>query len=98
MTLLLDQHFDRTLDALLARALAANPRPIRLDAWLFEDLPARTAAERRLVQAGVSARIRSAHKPLVHFFLEEAPGPHDAATIRLPSHPHAISPALSAGS
>ena len=43
MTLLLDQHFDRTLDALLALGAACppNPAPIRIDAWLFEDLPAR---------------------------------------------------------
>jgi hypothetical protein len=89
MTVLLDQRFDRTLDRLLARFANGNHRGTRIEAWLFEDIAARADAEQRLAQAGVKARLRSAYKPLVHFFLEEAPGPYDTVTVALPSDPHA---------
>ncbi len=87
MTVLLDQSFDRTLDGLLARFTSGDYRGARVEAWLFEDLAARTDAERRLAQAGVRARLRSAYKPLVHFFLEELPAQPDAVTVHLPADP-----------
>jgi hypothetical protein len=90
MTLLLDQQFDRTLDGLLARFANGDCRGTRIEAWLFEDIAARADAEQRLAQAGVRARLRSAYKPLIHFFLEDAPGPYDAVTVTLPSDPHAL--------
>lgn len=90
MTVLLDQRFDRTLDTLLARFATGAHRGARLEAWLFEDAAARADAERRLAQAGIRARLRSAYKPLVHFFLEDAPGPYDAVTLHLPADPHAL--------
>ena len=90
MTLLLDQQFDRTLDGLLARFANGDCRGTRIEAWLFEDIAARADAEQRLAQAGVQARLRSAYKPLIHFFLEDAPGPYDAVTVTLPSDPHAL--------
>jgi hypothetical protein len=68
------------------------PNPARYDltpgcSRTFRHARPRNGASFKPASAPVS---RSAHKPLVHFFLEEAPGPHDVATIRLPSHPHAI--------
>jgi len=90
MTTLLDATFARTLDTLVER-LAAMPGA-RAQAWVFEDADARRAAERRLAAAGVRAEIRSAYKPLVHFFLDDFPGEVDVAqraahgvTVRLPA-------------
>ncbi|MEZ2218487.1 M14 family zinc carboxypeptidase [Rhizobium sp. RCC_161_2] len=70
MTTILDLDVPRTLDELLSQLLARPPaHPV--EAWLFDDGPSRRAAEETLAAAGVRARIRSAYKPLVHFFLEE---------------------------
>jgi hypothetical protein len=71
MTVLLDQTFPRTLDALVER-FSMSPPGTRVEAWVFKDFPARASAEGRLRAYGVNARLRSAYKPLVHFFLEEA--------------------------
>lgn len=71
MTVLLERTYDRTLAALVAR-LPAEVRPGETaEVWCFEDEPARRAAERMLAGQGITARIRSAYKPLVHAFLEE---------------------------
>ncbi len=70
MTVLLQASFPRTLDALVAR-FATAPRGTRIEAWLFEDEAPRRAAETCLRGVGVEAKIRSAYKPLLHFFLEE---------------------------
>ncbi len=78
MTVLVEARFPRTLDALLARFADGGHRGARLEAWLFEGEPARRAAEARLRETGVEARLRSAYKPLVHAFLEEI----DASRLR----------------
>ena len=89
MTILIDTEVPRTLDALVAELFANKPdQPV--EAWLFEDATARRAAEARLAAAAVTAKIRSAYKPLLCFFLEEV----DRAalrqvTIRYPRHPEA---------
>ncbi|MGJ7530193.1 hypothetical protein [Variovorax sp. GB1P17] len=72
MTLLIDTVIPRTLPQLIER-FTANP-VTRIEAWLFEDAAARRAAEKTLSKAGVKAVLRSAYKPLVHFFLEEFDG------------------------
>ncbi len=86
MTILLDRQIDRTLDALVERFANEAHRGARLEAWVFEDLAARNAAELRLAGAGIRARLRSAYKPLVHFFLEEGTATPSAVTVQLPSH------------
>lgn len=88
MMLPLDATFPRTLDALVEEFEAA--RGTSLEAWLFEDEAARRAAERRLAAAGVTARIRSAYKPLLHFFLEEVDRADlSSVLVRYPVHPAA---------
>jgi hypothetical protein len=72
MTTLLDATFERTLDAWIARYSAPEFRGFVLEGWLFESAAARRHAETVLAAAGVTARLRSAYKPLVHYFLEEA--------------------------
>src|ERR1043165_7417227 len=89
MATILDFTTPRTLDTLVARFLKKPPRgPV--EAWLFEDGAARRAAEQRLAAAGVTARFRSAYKPLVHFFLEEADlDGVVTVVVRYPRHPKA---------
>jgi hypothetical protein len=63
-------------------------RGASLEGWLFEGAMARRAAEQRLRAAGVEARLRSAYKPLVHFFLEDLDlADVAAATIHYPVNP-----------
>jgi hypothetical protein len=92
-TVLLECSVPRTLDAWLARFESGEWRGTRVEGWLFEGVAARRAAERRLAAAGVQARLRSAYKPLVHFFLEEVDATGLAsATVRYPVHPQALAP------
>ena len=68
MTILLDTSIPHTLDTLVEH-VAAMPG-VQVQAWVFDDVATRRAAEQRLAAAGVQAAIHSAYKPLLHFFLE----------------------------
>ena len=97
MTDILDFATPRTLDVLVARY---TKKPVRgpVEAWLFEDGPARRQAEKALAAAGVTARFRSAYKPLVHFFLEEADlAGVTSVEVRYPRHKSAPYRPLSPG-
>jgi hypothetical protein len=89
MTILIDTVIARTLDALVEELSAGRPdQPV--EAWVFEDAAARRAAETRLAAASVTAKIRSAYKPLLCFFLEEVErAALRQVTIRYPRHPEA---------
>lgn len=88
-TVLLARDFERTLDTLVAR-LAADPPSGPVEAWLFEDRAARAQAEARLAGLGIAARIRTAYKPLLAFFREEADlAGVSSAVVRYPRHPAA---------
>ena len=88
MTELLGIDIPRTLDAIVRDHAKAGTS---LEAWVFEDEAARRAAEATLAASGVQARIRSAYKPLLHFFLEEIElSGLSAVTIFTPSHPLAV--------
>ncbi|CAJ50043.1 conserved hypothetical protein, partial [Bordetella avium 197N] len=69
--ILLDMPFSRLIEDWLARYTQAQWRGCRLEGWLFEGLEARRQAEAKLAEAGVSARLHSAYKPLVHAILED---------------------------
>ena len=87
---LLEKTFDRTLDAWTHAYMAPAWRGAVVEGWLFEGVDARRAAEDRLAQAGVTARFRSAYKPLVHFFLEDVEREGlVSALVRYPLHEHA---------
>lgn len=74
----------RTLDQLPATPGA------RYEAWTFDDAESRRAQEIRLSALGVTARIRSAYKPLLTFFLEDVDLSGVATIeIRYPVHPAA---------
>lgn len=85
MSTLLTAAPPRTLERLLTEAGAGQ-----LALWCFDDRAARQAAEAALAARGISARIRSAYKPLLHAFLEEIllEGLTEAA-ITYPVHPDA---------
>lgn len=74
----------RTLDRLVGET-----RQGPLEAWTFDDRADRRAAEQALAARGIAARIRSAYKPLLHFFLDEARPGFTAARIAWPHHPQA---------
>ncbi len=91
MKVLLDRTFARTLDALVTTYAQPMYRGARLDAWLFEDAEARRAAEARFAEHGVSARLHSAYKPLLHAFLEDiALDGLQAVTLVYPRHADAV--------
>jgi hypothetical protein len=91
-TPLLDLHLARTLDQWVAEYGQAPWRGAQLEGWLFEAAPARRAAEQRLAQRGVQARLRSAYKPLLHHFLEEVDcSALRAVTVHYPVHAQAAS-------
>ncbi|CUK16964.1 Zinc carboxypeptidase [Achromobacter sp. 2789STDY5608615] len=87
---LLEKTFDRTLDAWIHAYKAPAWRGAAVEGWLFEGVDARREAEARLAQAGVTARFRSAYKPLLHYFLEEVERDGlTAVELRYPLHEHA---------
>jgi hypothetical protein len=89
-TPLLELTLPRTLDSWVAKFEQSEWRGAHIQGWLFEGVAARRAAERRLAASGVQAQLRSAYKPLLHYFLEEIDCSTLAAvTVRYPVHPHA---------
>ncbi|MCO5732589.1 M14 family metallopeptidase [Rhizobium sp. SSA_523] len=86
MTKIFETSFERSLDQLVAMAQPGD----RFEAWTFDDRSSREAAMARLAEKGVTARIRSAYKPLVTFFREEV-DLDDVETIEIhyPVHPAA---------
>ncbi|MFK3780788.1 M14 family metallopeptidase [Agrobacterium sp. NPDC089420] len=83
MSQIFDQTFDRTLDILVAGARPGQS----FEAWTFDDGKSRRAAENRLREKGVSARIRSAYKPLLFTFLEDIDlAGVEAIEVRYPVH------------
>jgi hypothetical protein len=90
-TTLLETSVPRKLIAWTDRFLQPEWRGCVLEGWLFEGPAARRGTQERLREAGVQARIRSAYKPLLHFFLEEVDREQlVAATVRYPVHPRAL--------
>lgn len=79
---IVDQNWDLTIDWLktLDRSFSA---------WVFADLSTRRRCEHELAKKGITARIYSAYKPLVHYFLEDAPLDKNIESIRIsyPAHP-----------
>lgn len=69
--ILLERSFPRTTRSLLDEYATPAYHGYQLEAWVFDDESERQATETAFKAAGISARLRSAYKPLVHFFLEE---------------------------
>ena len=87
MTTIFEGAFERTLDTLLTTYGKEAARGTKLEAWLFDDAASRKAAEQKLASFGVKAALRSAYKPLLHFFLEEVDRAALASVVvRYPQH------------
>ncbi len=71
MSILLQKNFARTLDSLVLRFSDVAYRGMSIEAWLFNDRHDRRRAEADLAACGIKARLRSAYKPLLHYFLED---------------------------
>ncbi|RCS23028.1 peptidase M14 [Phyllobacterium salinisoli] len=83
MTEIFAKSFDRTLDQLVAKGVPGQS----FEAWTFDDRKSRLAAQRKLAEKGVTARIRSAYKPLLCVFLEEIDlAGVESIEIRYPIH------------
>ncbi|QUJ68955.1 hypothetical protein KDD30_07780 [Photobacterium sp. GJ3] len=81
-----------TLEALIDGFSHKDYQGFQLEVWVFADHPTRLAAEKKLRQLGIEARIFSAYKPLVHFFLESfsfEQYPSQSIEIGYPVSPHA---------
>lgn len=86
MTILFEKRFERSLNRLVEMAAPGD----RFEAWTFDDRQSREAAMARLAEKGVTAKLRSAYKPLLTFFLEEVElDGLQAVEIRYPVHPQA---------
>ncbi len=74
------------IDQLAARVGAGE----QLELWCFDDETQRRSVEAAFASRGISAKIRSAYKPLLHAFLEDMPEIGIASiTVTVPSHPAA---------
>ena len=64
---------------------------LSVEVWLFEDRVARGLLASRLAKVGARARVCSAYKPLLHYFLERAAlsGMRDVI-VEYPCHPQAV--------
>lgn len=69
--ILFERTFPRTTRCLIEAYAHEAYRGYRLEAWVFDDEAERRSTEAIFEAAGVEAHLRSAYKPLVHFFLEE---------------------------
>ncbi|BBI59114.1 hypothetical protein HSBAA_04200 [Vreelandella sulfidaeris] len=66
--ILLERSFPRTARSLLDEYATPAYQGYQLEAWVFDDEAERQATETAFNDAGINARLRSAYKPLVHFF------------------------------
>ncbi len=87
MSMIFEKSFERSLDVLVARFSDASMKGATVEAWLFDDLQSRKAAEAKLHALGITAKLHSAYKPLVHFFLEDVDcGNLKQISIAYPAH------------
>lgn len=87
MTSIFEKSFERSIDQL--QALCADPamQGATVEAWLFDDRKSREATEKKLKAIGVKAKLHSAYKPLVHFFVEDVDcSTLSKVTINYPAH------------
>ena len=64
---------------------------LSVEVWLFEDRAARDLLASHLAKAGMHARVCSAYKPLLHYFLERAAtSALRDVIVEYPRHPQAV--------
>ena len=86
MTTIFETSIERTLETLVT---GAKPG-LSFEAWTFDDTKSRRTTEAALKDKGITARIRSAYKPLLFTFLEEIDlDGVTAIEVRYPVHANA---------
>lgn len=86
MTTIFKKTYPSVLQSLINDAQSGD----NLELWTFEDAKTRKAAEAALAAKGVSAKIRSAYKPLIYALLEEIDlAGVTAIEVNYPVHPNA---------
>ena len=73
MSHILSTSFTPTTEQLIEQFSHPECQGQEVEAWVFADQEHRKQVETRLLKNGVKAKIRSAYKPLLHFFLEDLP-------------------------
>lgn len=89
MNNLLSTSFIPTTEQLIEQFSHPEYQGREVEAWIFADQEQRQQVETRLLEVGVKAKIRSAYKPLLHFFLEELPldlGTLSSVEVAYPVH------------
>jgi hypothetical protein len=83
----LDRTYVRTLDDIVTRYAGEAPGT-RLEFWTFDNASHRKEAEHAFMEHGLHARVHSAYKPLLHYFLEDVDRT-DLKSIEIvyPTHP-----------
>lgn len=86
--ILLERTFDSAASTLLNELTGSDCKFEQVDVWLFEDQERREAIAAELASHGMTARVHSAYKPLIHFFLEDvATDGLTAIHVTYPVHP-----------
>lgn len=89
-TVLRDQTFARTLTQWTREVAATAQAGDTVTFWVFDDQHHRQVAEKQLRALGIEARVLSAYKPLVHYFIEDVELDGLAhARVHYPVQPHA---------
>ena len=71
MTVMFEHTLALTASQILEDSRLASWSGQTLELWLYEDQTARLALLSALADLGIAARVHSAYKPLLHFFLED---------------------------
>ncbi len=74
MTVMLEHTIALTASQILADPRLASWSGRTLELWLYEDQAARQTLQTTLRHLAIDATVRSAYKPLLHFFLEDMGG------------------------
>ncbi|MFT2098427.1 peptidase M14 [Marinomonas sp. 2405UD66-6] len=93
MSSIFSTHISLTTDWLIKEFSQSEYQDCTLEAWVFADKTHRQEAEVSLQKLGIQAKIRSAYKPLIHFFVEDLPFPKsDIKSIKVTYPIHDAAP------
>ncbi|MEP3350618.1 MAG: peptidase M14 [Marinomonas sp.] len=93
MSSIFSTHISLTTDWLIKEFSQSDYQGCTLEAWVFADKAHRQEAEVSLQKLGIQAKIRSAYKPLIHFFMEDLPFPkNDIKSIKVTYPIHDAAP------
>ena len=71
MTCIFSTTITPTIDQLIEKFGSVEYKDQLIEAWVFDDKKHRQRIEAAFLKLGITAKLRSAYKPLLHFFLED---------------------------